>query len=394
MNAKRYCQLVLGVTIAALVLAAAFNLLVDPLGAYPGTGLKMFERQRDSHFSRVARAELARRGHWQLAIFGTSRPKAGMPADHPMFETNRACNLAVDAGRMSEAAAMFEFTRAHNPLRHVLLCLDMAMFRPSAANQFDFAESRFSTNFSAFDYHCKNLIGANISDQSLEAVMDALRGRTPPPGERDGFNVREMSPGTSHRTLFHKSLRALAHGYAVQRPAADEMKALHDLIASCRDHGIGLTLAINPVHALDLELFIAGKSWPHFEQWKRDVVMMVHELGATNVVVWDFTGYWKPTTEQVPPAGDTTTRMRFYFENSHYRPALGTLMLDRIFLGSTNAFGAKISAENIEAHLQRLRQEREAYARSHADDVEWVARISKQALAARKKTAQMTEEAE
>jgi len=394
MDAKRYCKFVVLVAVAALSVVAVFNLLVDPLGAYPGIGLKMLQPHRDSHFGRVARAELARRGHWQMAILGTSRPKAGMPAEHPVFATNRACNLAVDAARMTEAAAMFEFTRAGNPLRHVLLCLDLAMFRDSTFYQFDFGESRFDTNLVLFEYHCKNILGANISDQSLEAFMDVVRGRKPPPGERDGFHVRNLSPGTSQRALFNRSLRALAYGYAVQHPAPREMEALRAVIASSRDHGIALTLAINPVHALDLELLVAGNAWPRFEQWKRDVVTMVRDLGATNVVVWDFSGYWELTTEAVPPTGDTTTRMKFYFENSHYTPAMGALMLDRMFLGATNHFGAKITGQNIEAHLQLLREQRESFARTHADEIGWVTRISKQALAARKKAPAAGEEVE
>jgi hypothetical protein len=394
MDAKRYCKLVLGIVLPALALVAAFNLLVDPLGAYPKVGLKKFERARDTRFTRVGRAELARRGHWQMAIFGTSRPKAGMPAEHLAFGTNRTCNLAVNAARMSETAAMFEYTRAHNPLRRALLCLDLAMFRDSAFEVFDFADSRFSTNLSLFNYHCKNLIGANITDQSLEAVTEMLQGHTPPAGERDGFHVRALKPGMSHRALFDKTLRSLAYGHAVQQTSTNQMRALRDVLVSSRDHEIDLTLAINPVHALDLELLVAGHAWPRFEQWKRDVVTMVAEVGATNVVVWDLGGYWEPATESVPPPGDSTTRMKFYFENSHYTPAMGALMLDRIFLGSTHDFGAKISSANIEAHLRRLQDQREAYARTHGADVEWVQRISMQALASRKKSVVPAEDTE
>jgi hypothetical protein len=112
---------------------------------------------------------------------------------------------------------------------------------------------------------------------------------------------------------------------------------------------------------------------------------MAAAAGGTNVVVWDFSGYWAATTEAVPAAGDTSTRMTYYFESSHYTPALGQRMLDRMFLQDTNEFGARIWAGNVETHLQAIQQQRERYAREHPSEVQWVQKISRQALAARKK---------
>jgi hypothetical protein len=380
---KTYCRSILLLVLVALAFIATFNMAIDPLGAYPSVHAKAFEPQRATHFSRTARGELARRGVWQIAVFGTSRPKAGMPLHHPAFATNRVCNLAVDATRMSETTAMLEYTARRNPLRHVLLCLDLAMFRASTFFTEDFAESRFNTNTSLFEYHCRGLIGANTIDQSCSAVLDVLRGQVPPEGERNGFHVRALKSGASHRALFEKTLRSLAYGYAAQTAASGEMQALRRAVEMCRERQIDLALAINPVHALDLELLAAGNKWKHFEQWKRDVTRIVAESGSSHVALWDFTGYWPPTTEEVPPAGDTATRMKFYFENSHYTPAMGALMLDRIFLGNTNQFGAKISAETIDDHLRLIRAQREAYVRTHTAEVQWVQRISKQAVSAR-----------
>jgi hypothetical protein len=393
MAPKRYCHIILLVALVLLGLVALFNALVDPLDAYPRFHSKTFDRSRGRQTGRVARAELARKGIWEMAIYGTSRPKAGMPADHPAFATNHVCNLAVDAARMSEARAMFDYTRRHNPLRRVLLCLDFAMFRASTFYRFDFDDSRFNPKLSLFEYHCKNLIGADAASHSLDLAQDRARNIFPPEGSRDGFHVRTLRPGTSQRALFDKSLRALAFGYASQRIATNEMQGLRDVLAACHKHNLQLTLAINPVHALDLELLVAGENWDRFEQWKRDVVTMIARE-APQAILWDFSGYWGPTTEAVPAPGDTTTRMQFYFENSHYTPTLGALMLDRMFLGATNDFGRILSPSNVDEHLALIRAQRESYEQAHRHDVQWVQRISKQALAARKKAPANDEEFE
>ena len=49
--------------------------------------------------------------------------------------------------------------------------------------------------------------------------------------------------------------------YALIRTDPGEMEALRDVIKICRQDGIELTLAINPVHALDLELLRASGNW-------------------------------------------------------------------------------------------------------------------------------------
>jgi hypothetical protein len=394
MGPKRYCKAVLLIALVTLACVSLFNLLIDPIGAYPRVHLESFEPQRAAKFDRVPRAELARRGTWEVAVLGTSRPKIGMPVDHPVFASQRTCNLAVDAARMSEVTSILEYTSARNPVRRILLCLDFPMFRDAGHRRVDFPDSRFNPDLSLFDYHCRNLIGAGATDSSVDFLVDRISGNLPPAEQRNGFAVRPLKAGLSQHALFEKTLRSLAYGEAAQQVATNEMEALRDALKFSRAQGLDLVLAINPVHALHLELLVAGNNWARFEQWKRDVVAAVNATGATNVIVWDFTGYAKPTTETVPPQGDTTTRMKFYFESSHYTPALGTLMLDRIYLGATNDLGVRISTSNIEPHLRRLRDQRDEFAREFEDKVQWVHRLSKQALAARKKTADPVDELE
>ncbi|HWN97513.1 MAG TPA: hypothetical protein VNT99_20960 [Methylomirabilota bacterium] len=395
MNAKRYCTLTILIAGVALGVVAGFNLLLDPFGVYPRVHLKAFDHFRESIFNRTARAELTHRGDWNMMILGTSRPKAGMPAQHPTFGTNRVCNLSVDAARMSEAAAIFDYARVRNPVRRVLLCLDFALSRYSLIDKSDFAESRFNPKLSLFDYHCKNMLGGNASDRSWEFLMDYVRKQFPPAGQRNGFFVHGVKPGARQRALFEKVFRSLSYGYAVQRASDEEMAAFRHMLAVCRENNIEITLAINPVHALDLELLRAGDNWERFEQWKRDVVRIVAEESMEGrVAFWDFTGYWPPTTEEVPPASDGQTRMKYYFENSHFTPAMGALILDCMYGNATNEFGAKISTSNIEAHLARIREQREAYVLTHATDVQWVQRVAKQVLATRKRTAATAEEIE
>jgi hypothetical protein len=382
---KRFCQISIGLTIVGLAVVGAINLVVDPFGAYPNADSKKFERFRATIATRVARAELARTGKWDMAILGTSRPQTGLPAGHPAFKTNHVCNLSVTGPRMEEIAAIFEYARAHNHLRRVLLCLDLTLSRPGGDGETDFSESRFNPRLSLFQYHCKNLFGSDARDYSWTFARREFASDFPSDAERDGFQVRTLAAGLEQRALFERVLRSLAHTYAANRIPAEEWAALRRVLRACHQNNIELTLAINPVHALDLELLRAAGGWDRFEQWKRDLVKLVAEESPEGrVILWDFAGYWPPATEQVPPAKDCNTRMRFYFENSHYTTALGALMLDRMYGLATDDFGERISTANIDAHLAIIRQQRDSYVKACAVDVEWTQNIGRQALVARK----------
>lgn len=376
MTPKLYCHRLLWLALLGLGAVAAFNLLVDPIGAYRAFSLRRFSAFRQTLFTRTSRAELARRGPWDMIVLGTSRPKAGLPALHPAFATNRVCNLAIDGGRMSEAVAILEFARAHQPLRRVALFLDFVMFSSTNLYRHDFAQSRFNPRLARFEYHCRNLVGADMTAHSWQFLVKSLHHFQPPPGETNGFYVHAIRARTSQRDLFERVLASHAAAYAAMRAAPVQMDQLRHVLRVCREANIDLVLAINPVHALDLELLRAGGNWGRFEQWKREIVALTASENPA-VPLWDFSGYDRFTTEAVPPRG-SPERMKFYFENSHYTPVLGGLMLDRIFCGAATEFGSILSRENIEPHLRRIRQDRERYAHSHAAEVEWV-----QAIAAR-----------
>jgi hypothetical protein len=68
--------------------------------------------------------------------------------------------------------------------------------------------------------------------------------------------------------------------------------------------------------------------------------------------------------------------MEYYYENSHFTPALGSLMLEAMYgTPGTNDFGVKLNRSNLAAHLAGILQDRAAYARTNAAEIQWVQRI-------------------
>jgi len=378
---KRFVKYWLLATLAALAALAGFNVLVDPAGAYPGLHLPSFEPLRYLDHDRVHKAEMARRGDWRVIILGSSRSKAGLPAAHPFLATNRACNLSVDGAKFPELATMFDYALRHNPLQHVILCVDLHMFSQGPRWLLDFPESRFNPGFDRFAYYCKQLLGRDSTERAWETVRRRLEGYHPVAQESNGFYHHSLNPDTCQRELFDRVLHLMAAGYRRRTFDPSYMELFRQMVRACRDRHIDLQVAIVPVHALDLELFYASGRWPEFEQWKTGLADVLAEEGVEGKVgLWDFTGYAGPPAEPIPPAGDAASRMKFYFENSHFTPALGGLMLDAMAGGpGTNRFGFKLDHSNLKARLARIREDRANYARTNAAEIQWVQRIVREA---------------
>jgi hypothetical protein len=374
---QRFVKTWLAATILGLATLAALNVLVDPAGAYPGAHLKVFDSVRYLDLDRVTKAEMARHGNWEIIILGSSRSELGFPASHPFLATNKACNLSLAAARFPELVTAFDFACAHNPLKHVILGLDLYMFAEGSRWIESFPESRFNPDVAWFPYYCKRLIGRAATDRTWETIRRKLQGYRPIPQETRGFHNHTLGPNDSQHELFDRVMRILGKGYRKQAVDPAYLELFRHVVRVCGDQHIDLQVAIMPVHALDLELVYAGGRWPELEKWKQNLVeVLAQERMEGKFNLWDFTGYSGPPAEAVPPAGDRISRMKFYFENSHCTPLLGGMMLDEIFASSDpSQFGVKLTRANVREHLARVLADRAAYARTNVADIQWVQRI-------------------
>ena len=128
-------------------------------------------------------------------------------------------------------------------------------------------------------------------------------------------------------------------------------------------HHIHLILFIHPYHADYLDMLHEVGLWESFEDWKRSLVKVIETAAQArpgDVQLFDFAGYNEFTTERVPPPGDRRTVMRWYWEAGHYKPALGSEMLDTM-LGRASRFGVALTSANVETALQEIRESRSCF---------------------------------
>jgi hypothetical protein len=376
----RYFRSWLCVAFVGLAIVALVNLMVDPIGAFPNLHIRSLEPYRPRVDNRTAKAELAHRSGWEIVTIGSSRVLSGLPADYPLFRSNRTVNLALTAPMLTELASALRVVRANNgkPPRMVILGIDFYMFAEGPDSVLDYMETRFNPKLDRVDYFAKRLIGLKATEDSVEVLRNHLRGRALELQDRDGFMKHRVGEDFAHRPVFEQVMRVFAPGYrAMPYDTSNRVEVLRKMLRDCREQNIDVRLMIMPIHALEMELLYACGKGESFAELKRTLVRLLAEEGLEGTVpLLDATGYAGPVAEEVPPAEVHGLKMKYFIENSHATPVLGEMLLNRLFgVGGTNQFGVLLTRTNIEDHLRQQRQDREAYLRAHPVDGQWPHRI-------------------
>ena len=151
--------------------------------------------------------------------------------------------------------------------------------------------------------------------------------------------------------------------------------------AKAKAEGIRLIVITSPSHVRSLELLRAAGLWPELERFKRELAAITTRAGFE---LWEFGIPDAATTaEEVPPPGDATSRMRWYWESSHFTSALGDLALARVLAPPQAAgWGEKVTEATVDETLRKVSGGLETWGRAHPDDVEEIRKVVEEARAA------------
>ncbi len=373
-----------GLVLAATVLAGVgavltLNLLVDPYGIHPWTGLRrLAPYRRWDH--RLARAGLLARGDADVLLLGSSRVEMSLDPAHPVWQDRRVYNLGLPGSSIHETARVFDYALRFGQPRLIVLGVDFFQFNETAADHSATRDTPFDPHFNSLRAACDELLGGTPT--SLVVLYRArcdVPGVVTSAGHRPRLEIRHGC-----RAEFAQELEQwLGDPRFLGRfvPGDASRAALRHIVSTCASRGIALHLVINPVHALHLEAIRAAGLWDAFEQWKRDVAHI--PAGAAGpVALRDFSGYHDFATEPVPPAGDRTGTLRWFWDTHHAKAALGDIVLSQALSNPAppvrpgGGFGQLLTPENVESHLELIRTARARYAEAHAEEVRWVAEIA------------------
>jgi hypothetical protein len=370
---RRYLKTMTFLIVLALGAVLALNLLADPYGAYRLVGGDSFACWKEGLSTRIGKGESLSHHGWNIILLGNSRVEVGLDPQHRAWGAARVFNAGLSASDFDEINLAAHLAMKNPSLGRMIVCLDVGDFISGTPHE-EYVNSLLNPRVNRIEYHLANLFGIAATRKSMATISNAWRHR-PAGCWRQG--IREIPL----RTRGHADWKLddyhdfFAGEEPVEHPRIDpgRLRVLAELLADASRRGIAVQLVELPVHAVCLERLFLGGKWEMSAQWMGSVVKVVEEhnrrFPAAMVEFREFVGYSIFATEPVPAAGETTTRMHWFWDAVHFRKELGDLVIDRLTGHPPPAgvklddFGVVVNADNIDEYLQRVRRGHEAFLR-------------------------------
>jgi hypothetical protein len=392
-----YQRILLSTVGAGLLAVVAVNAWVDPLAALDGPRVEGWNAEKTEALRMGTRPDKSVRiavERFDTLVLGSSRVQLAIDPNDPAFAGDAVFNVGLGATNLAELVPVVDYALARQRPARVLIGLDLLMASGRREPGASFQASAFAGRHPAAVW-LRRMASWDVLRASLSTVR-ANRAGARALYTHDGF-VRGPADASleswDHAAQFEASLRTFAlnpETYACFRYDGERVARLAETLDALRRSGAEAVLFFNPMHARHLELVETLRLRPELERMKRDVVDVVAaeaaRSGALPFPVWDFTGPHPYTTEPVPPAGGA---MRWWWESSHAKPALGGRMLARMLGGpaadeGAEAFGARLSPEALDAHLAALRVRHAAWAEANPGAVREVRAMVRRTRATRR----------
>ncbi|MBE9125807.1 hypothetical protein IQ257_10980 [Coleofasciculus sp. LEGE 07092] len=277
--------------------------------------------------------------------------------------------MGLNGVNIYEELRYLQHAIANQPnLKLVIVGADFFSFNSHLANPPVFSESRLEKQHITL----QDAVKFGFSIDALSASVETVTASNKTPNQKSsdylGFSPYSDVNKAENEWRFKVGINDYFQNhdnYDLSNQYLDDFKKIVDL---CQQNNIKLKIFISPSHATQWEAIRATGHWQTFEEWKRQLVKIAP--------VWDFSGYNSVTTE---PIGYDIEN---YTDNSHYTSKVGTWVLNRLLSYQTEQvpkdFGVLITPNNIEAHLAKIRVNRDLWARKYPDEVQLVQDIKQE----------------
>jgi len=291
----------------------------------------------------------------EAVVLGTSRAKF-LDKKHPGWHVQPVLNAAVPGASMFEIRRLFEHIQMIHPLKKMVLVLDYPYFNVKEAE--GFVDGRFlrvtkPTRITEYystvaqDYYIEL-----FSSNSFARIINVLFPL--PPKWRGNLERYSLNKYKSRSSQVSNASAGQEGG-----PFAE----LKTIIAIAAENAIDAIFVLPPFPVRNHPDFLYTET---YFQWERDIVALLEKTATTygkRFDLWDFSDYNAVT------AGEN-----WFGDEFHFNPLGGTLMLNRIFHTCDDRcddvpgnFGVKITQENIERHIRKMRVDDKNFKREHPE---------------------------
>jgi hypothetical protein len=365
-------------TLAMLMVFSGINLILDPYSIY--SDKPNYSKNAVGTHLRLLKSVAIRKQQADILLFGDSQVEHGInPKSLEKITNQSVFNASFSSMQIYELRKYLEVSLHYNKPKYIIVGLQMYDFVGKLKYTDDYDEQYLDLNYSPYE----KILSIDMLKDSIKEVKSLLKKNNPVARDENGLCRDFSEEGCRARFLanekhyiFDNAPKLNSFNYHDGMSTFDEyVKIIH----ICHDNNITLLLFVSPSHARQWEATAVGNGWDTFESWKKQLVILnekiAKEKNAKPFMIWDFSGYHELTSEAVPDKSDKKTKMKYYYESSHYTPALGNIVLDRMFDGNFSGgqnypdFGVKLTSKNIESHLTKIRNDRIKWQATHPKDV-------------------------
>ena len=362
-------------TVLGLAAMVAFNYWVDPYSIHQWDSALL--RRPSTPQQKIvpwAKTYAASRYLPEVVFLGSSRSEIGLPTQTDAFKGKRVLNLAISGASLGDAINMLRHTSAFHRPDMVVWGLDYGwQFREKSGNTDLKPELIAAGPIKRLLLNIKRSLSLAMTTDAVKILVDPAARKCEPILATFGQKPEHcleyiMADEGGTPTAFDK----IINRGDPQGSPADVQAAMQLLERVTREHcsqGTAFRFFFHPVHAL-AELSYWEANWQDLDRWKEDMTRMVdaRRQEGCDIRLMDFSGFNAITTEPVPQVTGKTF-MQHYWEHSHYRAAVGQLMLSRLLAPAAQAqpgdFGAELTPSTIGQHLAAFARNRAAYCASH-----------------------------
>jgi len=355
----------------ALLGTGAMNIAIDPFGVFHIPKIQGFSQDKPGKKDddRLFKTSDIIYIQPKTIIMGSSRVRQGIDPVHPALFNKPSYNLGLNGINAYEQLRYLRHAIANQKdLKVVVLEVDLFMFNGALKTQAAFDGNRLEKNHLTLKDIIDTTLSWNAIQASSQTLVHSFEDRNNPAtanyGDQGFLPYRNINKKET-QARFKASINQYLEFHNKYQLSEQFIENFKQLVELCREKNIELKVFISPAHATQSEVIRLTGQGQTYETWKRQIVNIIP--------VWDFSGFNSVTTAKID------NKMDKYSDNSHFMPFIGGFILDRLFSYQTDKipqdFGVWLTPNNIEAHLQKTRRDREKWAIDHPDEVDLVKQV-------------------
>ncbi len=406
MAPRRFVWRWLAGALGMLALVALINVIVDPYDIYGWVSIAGFNSNKTQAIaeSRMTKPYLIERTHPATLLLGSSRVEAGFDPESAAWpETLRpVLNLGLPgAGPYGQFRILQDALATTRP-KLVLMGISFAEAQiapmhnvPGAAkpavgsvaaefeDRLRVAESGEANpgfRFARMKDLARTLLSLSALGDSILTLLNqnvADRSRLTSLGFNTAADFRGLVRTDGENSLFvAKDREKIAELLQWSAEPRLDTESVARAIALAQQHDAEVVVVIAPVYADEMEIYRQAGVIQLYDNWRRQISDIVAAAAHNGTVsLWDFSAISPYTTEALPLPSNRSTQLRWFWETNHFKPALGDMVIERIFGDGPGDFGTRITPETLPREQAAQHALLQQFEETHPADVRRVANM-------------------